>query len=152
MPPGPWRAARYRRPHRPRWAPARHPVTGGPLSGGGGWPGGGPGRSPGGAAAPVALRVPAVWADVRAAVADALRMPWLGAAVAAEALCVAGLVIGDVIIQVNAAWIPPARPYAGRRRVSRVIRGSNEGIHGSGSGGAAIPASTVAPHAKGGTA
>jgi hypothetical protein len=36
----------------------------------------------------MALRVPAVWADVRAVLAHGLRLPWLGAAAAAEAFCV----------------------------------------------------------------
>ena len=102
MPPGPGRAARYRRPHRPPWAPARHPATGDPLSGGGGWPGGGRGRSPGGTVALVALCVPAV-CGVRATVADGLRLTWLGAAAAAEALCVAGLVMRSAN-----CWLRPA--------------------------------------------
>jgi hypothetical protein len=46
----------------------------------------------------VALRVPAVWADVRAAVADGLRLTWLGAAAAAEAPCVAGLVTQRLLL------------------------------------------------------
>jgi uncharacterized membrane protein YbhN (UPF0104 family) len=43
----------------------------------------------------IALRAPAVGADVRAALAHGLRLPWLGAAVAAEAVLVAGLVMAQ---------------------------------------------------------
>ena len=47
----------------------------------------------GAAAVLIALRAPAIWADVWAALAHGLRLPWLGAAAAAEAVCVAGLVM-----------------------------------------------------------
>ena len=40
----------------------------------------------------MALRVPAVWADVRAVLAHGLRLPWLGAVAAAEAVLVTSLV------------------------------------------------------------
>src|SRR6266852_3925180 len=49
----------------------------------------------GAAAVLIALRAPAVAADVRAALADGLRLPWLGAAAAAEAVAVAGLVMAQ---------------------------------------------------------
>jgi hypothetical protein len=49
----------------------------------------------GAAAALIALRAPAVAADVRAALAHGWRLPWLGAAVAAGAICVAGLVMAQ---------------------------------------------------------
>jgi hypothetical protein len=49
----------------------------------------------GAAAVLIALRVPAVSADVRAALAHELRLPWLGAAVAGEIVFVAGLVVAQ---------------------------------------------------------
>jgi len=49
----------------------------------------------GGAAVLIALRVPAVSADVRAALAHGLRLPWLGAAAAVEACCLVGLVVAQ---------------------------------------------------------
>jgi uncharacterized membrane protein YbhN (UPF0104 family) len=66
----------------------------------------------GGAAALMALRVPAVWTDVRAALADGLRLPWLGAAAAAEALCVVGLMMAQRQLLAAAGARLPARTVA----------------------------------------
>ena len=66
----------------------------------------------GGAAALVALRVPAVCVDVRAALAHGLRLPWLGAAVAAEAVCVAGLVMAQRQLLAAAGARLPVRAVA----------------------------------------
>jgi hypothetical protein len=49
----------------------------------------------GAAAVLIALRAPAAWADVRAVLGHGVRLPWLGAVVAAEAVCVAGLVLAQ---------------------------------------------------------
>src|SRR5262245_17299175 len=70
-------------------------------------------RAAGGAAAAlIALRAPAVWADVRAALAHGLRLPWLGAAAAAEVLCVAGLVMAQRQLLAAAGARLPARAVA----------------------------------------
>ena len=66
----------------------------------------------GAAAALIALRAPAVWADVRAALAHGLRLPWLGAAVAAEAVCVAGLVMAQRQLLAAAGARLPVRAVA----------------------------------------
>src|SRR5262249_55033540 len=63
-------------------------------------------------AALIALRAPAVWADVRAALAHGLRLPWLGAAAAAEVLCVAGLVMAQRQLLAAAGARLPARAVA----------------------------------------
>jgi len=49
----------------------------------------------GAAAGVMALRLPAISADVRATLAHGLRLPWLGAAAAAEDFCVAGLMMAQ---------------------------------------------------------
>jgi hypothetical protein len=49
----------------------------------------------GAAAALIALRAPAVAADVRTALAHGLRLPWLGAVIAAEVVLVVGLVMAQ---------------------------------------------------------
>jgi len=72
--PGPGAATRHRR-----------PVIWRRLARGWGW------AVTGAAAMLIALRAPAVWADVRAALAHGLRLPWLGAAVAAAVFASAGL-------------------------------------------------------------
>ena len=66
----------------------------------------------GGAAVLIALRAPAVAADVRAALAHGLRLPWLGAAAAAEAVGVAGLVIAQRQLLAAAGARLPARAVA----------------------------------------
>jgi hypothetical protein len=66
----------------------------------------------GAAAALIALRAPAVGADVRAALAHGLRLPWLGAAAAAEAVCVAGLVMAQRQLLAAAGARLPARAVA----------------------------------------
>src|SRR6266852_6083998 len=66
----------------------------------------------GAAAALIALRAPAIWADVRAALAHGLRLPWLGAAVAAEAVCVAGLVMAQRQLLAAAGARLPVRAVA----------------------------------------
>ena len=63
----------------------------------------------GGAAVLIALRAPA---DVRAALADGLRLPWLGAAVAAEVVCVAGLVMAQRQLLAAAGARLPVRAVA----------------------------------------
>jgi len=63
----------------------------------------------GAAAALMALRIPAVSADVRVALAHGLRLPWLGAAAAAEAVCVAGLVVAQRQLLAAAGARLPAR-------------------------------------------
>ena len=63
----------------------------------------------GGAAVLMALRVPAVSADVRAALAHGLRLPWLGAAAAAEACCLVGLVVAQRQLLAAAGARLPAR-------------------------------------------
>jgi uncharacterized membrane protein YbhN (UPF0104 family) len=71
------------------------------------------GWAAGGAAAVlIALRAPAVAADARAAVAHGLRLPWLGAAVAAEAVAVAGLVMAQRQLLAAAGARLPARALA----------------------------------------
>jgi hypothetical protein len=60
----------------------------------------------------MALRVPAVWADVRAALAHGLRLPWLGAAAAAEAFGVAGLVMAQRQLLAAAGARLPVRAVA----------------------------------------
>ena len=71
------------------------------------------GWAAGGAAAVlIALRAPAVAADVRAALAHGLRLPWLGAAAAAEAVCVAGLVMAQRQLLAAAGARLPARAVA----------------------------------------
>ena len=66
----------------------------------------------GAAAVLIALRAPAVAADVRAALAHGLRLPWLGAAAAAEAVCVAGLVMAQRQLLAAAGARLPARAVA----------------------------------------
>ncbi len=66
----------------------------------------------GAAAALIALRAPAVGADVRAALAHGLRLPWLGAAAAAEAVCVAGLVMAQRQLLAAAGARLPVRAVA----------------------------------------
>src|SRR5216683_1295335 len=66
----------------------------------------------GAAAVLIALRAPAVWADVRAALAHGLRLPWPGAAVAAEAVCVAGLVMAQRQLLAAAGARLPVRAVA----------------------------------------
>src|SRR5262249_10833957 len=66
----------------------------------------------GAAAVLTALRAPAVAADLRAALAGGLRLPWLGAAVAAEAVCVAGLVLAQRQLLAAAGARLPARAVA----------------------------------------
>src|SRR6185437_14433750 len=66
----------------------------------------------GAAAVLIALRAPAVGADVRAALAHGLRLPWLGAAVAAEAVCVAGLVMAQRQLLAAAGARLPVRAVA----------------------------------------
>jgi len=60
----------------------------------------------------IALRAPAAWADVRAALAHGLRLPWVGAAVAAEAVCVAGLVMAQCQLLAAAGARLPVRAVA----------------------------------------
>jgi hypothetical protein len=60
----------------------------------------------------IALRAPAVAADVRAALAHGLRLPWLGAAAAAEAICVAGLVMAQRQLLAAAGARLPVRAVA----------------------------------------
>ena len=66
----------------------------------------------GAAAVLIALRAPAVWADVRVALAHGLRLPWLGAAVAAEAVCVTGLVMAQRQLLAAAGTRLPVRAVA----------------------------------------
>ena len=66
----------------------------------------------GAAAVLIALRAPAVGADVRAALAHGLRLPWLGAAAAAEAVCVAGLVMAQRQLLAAAGARLPVRAVA----------------------------------------
>jgi len=66
----------------------------------------------GAAAALIALRVPAASADVRAALAGGLRLPWLAAAAAAEAVLVAGLVGAQRQLLAAAGARLPARAVA----------------------------------------
>ena len=66
----------------------------------------------GAAAVLIALRAPSVWADVRAAIAHGLRLPWLGAAAAAEAVCVAGLVMAQRQLLAAAGARLPVRAVA----------------------------------------
>ena len=66
----------------------------------------------GAATALIALRTPSVWADVRAAIAHGLRLPWLGAAAAAEAVCVAGLVMAQRQLLAAAGARLPVRAVA----------------------------------------
>ena len=66
----------------------------------------------GAAAALIALRAPAVGADVRVALADGLRLPWLGVAAAAEAVCVAGLVMTQRQLLAAAGARLPVRAVA----------------------------------------
>ena len=70
------------------------------------------GVAAGGAAALIALRAPAVGADVRVALADGLRLPWLGVAAAAEAVCVAGLVMTQRQLLAAAGARLPVRAVA----------------------------------------
>src|SRR6185437_14150275 len=63
----------------------------------------------GAAAVLIALRAPAVAADVRAALAHGLRLPWLGAA---EAVCVAGLVMAQRQLLAAAGARLPVRAVA----------------------------------------
>jgi uncharacterized membrane protein YbhN (UPF0104 family) len=71
------------------------------------------GWAAGGAAAVlIALRAPAVWADVRTALAHGLRLPWLGAAVAAEVVLVAGLVLAQRQLLAAAGARLPVRAVA----------------------------------------
>ncbi len=93
---GPGAATRHRRPV----------IWGRRLARGWGWAAGGA------AAVLIALRAPAVWADVRAALAHGLRLPWLGAAVAAEAVLVAGLVMAQRQLLAAAGARLPARAVA----------------------------------------
>jgi len=67
----------------------------------------------GAAVALMALRAPAVWADVRVALAHGLRLPWLGAAAAAEAVCVAGLVMAQRQLLAAVGARLPVRAVAG---------------------------------------
>jgi uncharacterized membrane protein YbhN (UPF0104 family) len=60
----------------------------------------------------IALRAPAVAADVRAALAHGLRLPWLGAAAAAEAVGVAGLVTAQRQLLAAAGARLPVRAVA----------------------------------------
>jgi uncharacterized membrane protein YbhN (UPF0104 family) len=66
----------------------------------------------GAAAALMALRVPALWADVRAVLAHGLRLPWLGAAAAAEAVVVASLAVAQRQLLAAAGARLPARAVA----------------------------------------
>ena len=66
----------------------------------------------GAAAALIALRAPAVGADVRAALAHGLRLPWLGAAAAAEVVLVAGLVMAQRQLLAAAGARLPVRAVA----------------------------------------
>ncbi len=66
----------------------------------------------GAAAALIALRAPAVWADVRAALAHGLRLPWLGAAAAAEVVLVVGLVMAQRQLLAAAGARLPVRAVA----------------------------------------
>jgi uncharacterized membrane protein YbhN (UPF0104 family) len=92
--PGPGAATRHRRPVIWRQRLAR------------GWAAGGA------AAVLIALRAPSVWADVRAALAHGLRLPWLGAAVAAEVVLVAGLVMAQRQLLAAAGARLPGRAVA----------------------------------------
>jgi uncharacterized membrane protein YbhN (UPF0104 family) len=64
------------------------------------------------AAVLITLRVPAVLADVRAALAHELRLPWLGAAAAAEAVCVVGLMMAQRQLLAAAGARLPVRTVA----------------------------------------
>ncbi len=66
----------------------------------------------GAAAVLIALRAPSVWADVRAALAHGLRLPWLGAAAAAEVVLVAGLVMAQRQLLAAAGARLPVRAVA----------------------------------------
>jgi uncharacterized membrane protein YbhN (UPF0104 family) len=66
----------------------------------------------GAAAVLIALRAPAARADVRAALAHGLRLPWLGAAAAAEAVVVAGLVLAQRQLLAAAGARLPVRAVA----------------------------------------
>jgi uncharacterized membrane protein YbhN (UPF0104 family) len=66
----------------------------------------------GAAAVLIALRAPAVGADVRPALGHGLRLPWLGAAAAAEAVCVAGLVMAQRQLLAAAGARLPVRAVA----------------------------------------
>jgi hypothetical protein len=66
----------------------------------------------GAAAVLIALRAPAVWADVRVALAHGLRLPWLSAAAAAEAVCVASLAIAQRQLLAAAGARLPVRGVA----------------------------------------
>jgi uncharacterized membrane protein YbhN (UPF0104 family) len=76
------------------------------LARGWGWAAGGA------AAVLIALRAPSVAADVRAALAHGLRLPWLGAAAAAEAVGVAGLVMAQRQLLAAAGARLPVRAVA----------------------------------------
>jgi len=62
----------------------------------------------GGAAVVVALRVPTVWTDARGLLAHGVRLPWLGAAAAAEVAWLAGLVVAQrQLLAAAGARLPP---------------------------------------------
>jgi hypothetical protein len=71
----------------------------------------------------IAMRAPAVWADVRAVLAHELRLPWLGGAAAAEVVLVAGLVMAQrqllTTVIVYRVRHPPAAPGRARQRPGR---------------------------------
>ena len=75
----------------------------------------------GGAAVVVALRVPAAWTDARGLLAHGVRLPWLGAAAAAEVAWLAGLVVAQrELLAAAGAWLPTrAVAAAARRRQAR---------------------------------
>jgi uncharacterized membrane protein YbhN (UPF0104 family) len=66
----------------------------------------------GGAAVVVALPVPAVWTDARGLLAHGVRLPWLGAAAAAEVAWLAGLVVAQRQLLAAAGARLPARAVA----------------------------------------
>jgi uncharacterized membrane protein YbhN (UPF0104 family) len=66
----------------------------------------------GGVGVVVALRVPAVWTDVRGVLAHGVRLQWLGAAAAAEVAWLAGLVVAQRQLLAAAGARLPARAVA----------------------------------------
>ena len=66
----------------------------------------------GGAAVVVAVRVPALWTDARGLLAHGVRLPWLGAAAAAEVAWLAGLVVAQRQLLAAAGARLPARAVA----------------------------------------
>ena len=99
----------------------------------------------GAAAALIALRAPAAGADVRAALAHGLRLPWLGAA---AAVCVAGLVMA----QRQRLAAAGARRLAGRQYRRRDAASGSAGVWAVLAGGVASTIAALAVLAVGAAA